>query len=131
MAAPLRKTFGLGMLSMFGGEGTQIVAGCTGIVVVAAVVTKTWYSMSACRPPNPQSSSPLCAPTHQLRAPQHSARRGQTAHVLSAALRLRPRAPAPAACAVSDKLPKTHSPQWQAATAKYRQAQKQDPISGH
>ncbi len=30
---------------------------------------------------------------------------------------------------ISDRLPRTFSPQWQKATARYRAAQNQDPIS--
>jgi len=57
-----RKTFGMGILSMFGGEGQQIIVGCASIVAVAAVATKTWYSMSAPLPCC--AATPPCARQH-------------------------------------------------------------------
>ena len=90
---------GMGMLSMVKGETAQVLAGTGGVCAVGAFIFGLYSASSASHSPAP--------------APARTPRRSSS--VLLGA--------------VSSKLPGTFSPQWKMATAKYRAAMNQDPIT--
>ena len=89
----------LGLLAMVKGEAAQVMTGTAGVCAAGALIFGLYSASSACHSPAPRPY-PLPS-THLLRL-------------------LR---------AVSSRLPGTFSPQWKIATAKYRAAMNQDPIT--
>ena len=99
-----RLTAGLGPLKMFKSETMQILGGIGGVCAAGAVTYFSYAAYSA-----PRRPSLIClAHGHPADAPP---------------------SPRPSSPAVKERLPPTMTPQWKAATAKYRAAQNQDPIA--
>eukprot|EP00967_Tisochrysis_lutea_P132291 scaffold230760_cov39-Tisochrysis_lutea.AAC.1 len=102
---------GLGPLGIIKSESAQVAVGTLGITLAGLLLGKVWFMSGALMISRPHADGAR----HRCNVCTH-AHVGIDNHPLP----LRP--------SVAHKQPRTFTPQWKAAEAKYRAMQKQDPI---